>query len=383
MNSRVAIVGVAQTPFKPKRSDVNVAELAYEAIEQVMRETGLDMKQDIQGRITCSHDIWDGQTISNIGITDVVGGHLRNEEKMAMDGLTAVYYGAISILSGEFDCMLLLGHTKMSQTKRNIVNNVAFDPIYTRQLGFDYTSAAALQAKRYMHRYQISQEQIAGVAVKNLKNALNNPNAHNMGEYSVEDILNSRILASPIHEMEASPDTDGAVAMIIASETKAINMTDTPVWIKGIGTCYDAHYLGDRDLSETEALVKASHQAYKMAGINSPRNEIDMIELGDEFSYQELLWMEGLGICEKGEAGKFFSEGKTTVDGEIPVNPSGGLLSGVPANVMGLNRAAEAALQVMGKAGSRQVKGVKTAVAQGHSGFCGQHQCVIVLGSNE
>lgn len=383
MNDKVAIVGVAQTQFKPNRSDVNVAELAYEAIEQVMTETGLNMKKDIQGRITCSHDIWDGQTISNIGITDVSGGHLRSEEKMAMDGLTAVYYGAISILSGEFDCMLLLAHTKMSQTNRNIVNNVAFDPLYTRQLGFDYTSAGALQAKRYMHKYGISQEQIAGVAAKNLKNALNNPNAHNKGDYSVKDILESPLSASPIHEMEMAPDTDGAVAIILASEKKAQKITDTPVWINGIGACYDAHYLGDRDLSDTDALTNASNQAYRMAGIKSPKDDIDVIELGDEFSYQELLWLEGLGICDKGEAGKLFDKGHTQIDGDIPVNPSGGLISGVPANVMGLNRAAEASLQLMGKAGNRQIKDAKTAIAQGHSGFCGQHQCVVVLGANK
>ncbi len=123
MADRVAIVGVAQTKFAPKRADVNYAELAYEVIKKVMADTGLEMKRDIDNSISCSHDIWDGQTISDIGITDVIGGHLRNEEKMAMDGSTAVYYGMIGILSGEFDCTLLLAHTKMSQTNRNIVNN--------------------------------------------------------------------------------------------------------------------------------------------------------------------------------------------------------------------------------------------------------------------
>ena len=134
MTDRVAIVGVAQTRFSPKRADVNVGELAYEAIEQVLQQTGLEIGRDIDNSISCSHDIWDGQTISDIGITDVIGGHLRNEEKMAMDGSTAAYYATIGILSGEFDCTLLLAHTKMSQTSRNIVNNTAFDPIYTRML---------------------------------------------------------------------------------------------------------------------------------------------------------------------------------------------------------------------------------------------------------
>lgn len=382
MSERVAIVGVAQTRFSPKRADVNVAELAYEVIERVLDDTGLQIEKDISNSISCSHDIWDGQTISNIGITDVIGGHLRNEEKMAMDGSTAVYYGTIGILSGEFDCTLLLAHTKMSQTNRNIVNNDAFDPIYTRMLGFDYTSAAALQARRFIHKYGITPAQTARVVVKNLKNALSNPLAHNKGDYAVDDVLASPIVADPLRAMDIAPDTDGAVAMIIASEKKALEITDSPVWVRGMGTCYDAHYLGDRDLSECMALEKAADQAYRMAGINNPRKEIDVIELGEEFSYQELLWLEGLGVCEQGKGGMLIDSGVTAMDGDLPVNPSGGLLAGVPANVMGLNRVAEAALQIMGKADGHQVNDVKTVVAQGHSGFCGQHHCVIVLGRN-
>jgi acetyl-CoA C-acetyltransferase len=382
MADRVAIVGVAQTKFAPKRADVNYAEMAYEVIKKVMTDTGLEMKRDIDNSISCSHDIWDGQTISDIGITDVIGGHLRNEEKMAMDGSTAVYYGMIGILSGEFDCTLLLAHTKMSQTNRNIVNNDAFDPIYTRMLGFDYTSAAALQARRYMEVYGVTERQVAAVTVKNLANALKNQAAHNGRVCSVDEVLQSPFAADPIRGMQIAPDTDGAVAMIMASEKKALEITKNPVWVKGIGTCYDAHYLGDRDLSDVMALQKAAARAYKMAGINDPRKEISVIELGDEFSYQELLWIEGLGLCGRGKAGALTESGATALGGPIPVNPSGGLLSGVPANVMGLNRVAEAALQVMGRAGEHQVPNVNIAVAQGHSGFCGQHQCVIVLGRN-
>ncbi len=379
MTDRVAIVGVAQTRFSPKRADVNVGELAYEAIEQVLQQTGLEIGRDIDNSISCSHDIWDGQTISDIGITDVIGGHLRNEEKMAMDGSTAAYYATIGILSGEFDCTLLLAHTKMSQTNRNVVNNTAFDPIYTRMLGFDFTSAAALQARRYMSVYGISEEQVAHVVMKNLANARLNLVAHNGRELSLDEILNAPMLADPIRSLDVAPDTDGAVALIMASEERAKKITDHPAWILGIGSCYDAHYLGDRDLADCMALEKASAMAYRMAGIGDPRKQIDLVELGDEFSYQELLWLEGLGLCARGEAGYLTENGITSRSGELPVNVSGGLLGGVPANVAGLNRVAEAAQQIMGQSGV-QIQNVDIAVAQGHSGFCGQHQCVIVLG---
>ena len=382
MADKVAIVGVAQTQFVPKRADVNCEELAYEVISKVLQDTRLDLGKDIDNKISCSQDIWDGQTISDIGITDVIGGHLGNEEKMAMDGSTAVYYGAVGILSGEFDCTLVLAHTKMSLTNRNVVNNAAFEPIYTRSLGLDFTMAGALQANRYMYKYGITREQVAAVVVKNLANAKLNPKAHHGGDYSIAEVLSSPALAPPLHMLDVAPDTDGAVAMILASEKRARKITDKPVWIKGIGNCYDAHYPGDRDLADCMSLSKAAALAYKMAGIKNPRKEIDFIELSDEFSYQELLWLEGLGLCGRGEAGVMIDSGMTALKGKLPVNASGGLLGGVPTNVAGLNRVAEAVLQLRGEATGYQVKNPKIAVAQGHTGFCGQHQCVIVLGTD-
>lgn len=381
MSDRVAIVGVAQTRFAPTRPDVNYGEMAYEAISQVLRQTNLELPGDIDNAISCSHDIWDGQTISNIGITDVIGGHLRTEEKMALDASTAVFYGAVGILSGEYSCTLLMSHTKMSQTNRNIVNNVAFDPIYSRMLGFDFTSAAALQARRYMYKYGISRTQVAHVVVKNLSNARFNPSAHQSGEISVADVLSSPVVAAPLHKLDIAPDTDGAVAVILASEERAKRITDKPVWLLGMGTSYDSYYLGDRDLADCRALQQAAERAYRMAGIRNPRRSVDLAEVGDEFSYQELMWMEGLGLCDRGDAGRLVESGATGLRGKLPVNPSGGVLSGVPTNVAGLNRVAEAVLQLRGEAGERQVKGAKIAIAQGHSGFCGQHQCVLVLGN--
>jgi acetyl-CoA C-acetyltransferase len=381
MSDKVAVVAVAQTKFEAKRAEVNYAEMAYEVISRVLNDTGLDLGKDIDNKISCSHDIWDGQTISDIGITDVIGGHLGAEEKMAMDGSTAVFYGTVGILSGEYDLTLLLAHTKMSQTNRNLINNVAFEPIYTRMLGLDYTSAGALQARRYMYRYGITREQLSKVVVKNLANASLNPKAHRMGAYTAGQVTSSPLLASPLHALDVAPDTDGAVAMILASEKRAKELTDRPVWVRGIGVCYDAHYPGDRDLADCLALERAADQAYRMAGLKRPRREVDVVELGEEFSYQELLWLEGLGLCDRGEGGRMIDSGITGLKGKLPVNPSGGLLGGVPANVAGLNRVAEAVLQLRGEAGAHQVKNPKIAVAQGHSGFCGQHQCVIVLGN--
>jgi len=379
MSNGVAIVAVAQTKYSPKRVDAQYSDLGWEVISEVLDRTGLKMHKDIDNSISCSHDIWDGQTISNIGITDVIGGHLRNEEKMAMDGSTAIYYGAIGILSGEFQCTLVMAHTKMSVTNRNVVSNDGFEPIYTRMLGLDWTSAAAMQQRRYMHKFGITDEEIASVVVKNLSNAAKNDRAHNYGNYTVEDVLSSPMVADPIRKMMIAPDTDGAVALILASEEKAKKITRNPVWVTGIGTFYDAYFPGDRELADCWALKKAAGQAYKMAGVKNPVEDLDVVELDEEFAYQELMWCEGLGLCGDGKGGRLIMSGNTQMNGKIPVNPSGGILSGVPHNVMGLNCVAEACRQIAGEAGDHQVDGVKRAVAQGHSGFCGQHHCVIVL----
>jgi acetyl-CoA C-acetyltransferase len=187
------------------------------------------------------------------------------------------------------------------------------------------------------------------------------------------------MLASPITVLDAKPVSDGACAILLAKEDRAKKLTDKPVWIKGVGNCYDAHFLGDRDLAACDSLVSASKRAYRMAGIASPRKEVDLVEMSEMFSYQELLWMEGLGLCGQGEGGRLIDSGASRMEGDLPVNPSGGLLSGVPVIVAGMSRVAEAALQLRGECGSHQIPGAKIALAHGTAGVCGQMHCVFVL----
>ncbi|MGQ9655610.1 MAG: thiolase C-terminal domain-containing protein, partial [Thermodesulfobacteriota bacterium] len=142
------------------------------------------------------------------------------------------------------------------------------------------------------------------------------------------------------------------------------------------------YYLGERDLTDPVALVKSAKKAYEMAGIADPRREIDVVELSEYYSYQELLWSEGLGLCERGQGGRLLDSGSTQIQGPIPVNPSGGVLAGNPFTVAGLVRVAEAYLQLKGQAGEHQVEGAKTALAHGTTGPCGQQHCVMILKSS-
>ncbi len=377
---KVAIVAVAQTKYVESRRDVLEVELAYEPVKQILEEKGLSFRNDdIDSAVIAGQDWWDGRSISEGPIQDIVGGHLGSNAKVTDDSAHAVWYAFANLLTGREDLILVLAYTKESQTIAHPITNAAFDPIYHRMLGIDYESAAALQARRYMHQYDITAEQCAKVAVKNLGNGKNNPYAFRGLGVTVEEVLESEILCDPIRRLEAKPVCDGACAMLLAREERAKKLTDKPVWIKGIGTAYDAHYLGERELAHCNALTAASKRAYEMAGITSPLDRIDVAEISEEYAYQELLWYEGLGFCEQGQGGRLMDSGFTQMDGRLPVNASGGLLSGNPTIVAGMARIAEAVLQLREEAEGRQVRGAGTALAHGVTGPCGQLHCVTVL----
>jgi acetyl-CoA C-acetyltransferase len=176
------------------------------------------------------------------------------------------------------------------------------------------------------------------------------------------------------------PKSEGFVAVLLASEEKAKKMTAKPVWINGYGCAVDTYNLGDRDLLDGQ-LPKAAAAAYRMAGISNPRREIDLAEITEPYAYQELLWCEKLGLCGEGEGGRFIDSGATGLNGELPVNASGGVTATNPYVARGLQRAVEATLQLRGQAGERQVdKQVRTALAHGAHGFAGQCHVVTILG---
>ena len=388
MSRRVAIVGVGQTKYEKNIADMWQGDVAYCAIEQALKQTGLtyqDVAEDgfgIERVITTTEDHFVGRTCNPFWIHHYLGAFRLAHDNVSGDGTYGVYHAVLDILSGHYDIVLVVSMTKESETARGAIENCVFDHIFLQPLGFDYLVASALQAQSYMHKYGISPEQCAKAAVKSRRNARNNPYAQEPLDINVDDVLHSSMLASPIRVLDSKPAvSDGACALILASEESARKITDKPVWVKGIGNCYDAHYLGDRDLADCDSLVAAAQRAYKMAGITDPLKELDVAEVSAEYSYQELLWYEGLGLCGRGEGGKLIDSGATEMSGELPVNPSGGVLAGNPFQVAGAARVAEAVLQLRAEAADRQVENAKTALAHGFYGPCGQSHGVLILGS--
>lgn len=379
---RIAIVGVGQTKHEARKIQDSFADMVYEAVKMALEDAGMGVDQ-VDNVITTSNDFWDGRTISSMATGDVSGARGKNVSCVEGDGTFGAFYGMTRILSGSYGTTLVTAYSKGSESESPMITNAAFDPIYMRCLGLDMVTACALQARRYMKRYGITEEEMAVISVKNHLNALSNPNAHLGLKITVDDVMKSRKVSDPLKLLDCSPVSDGAACIILANEERARKITDKPVWVKGVSFCADAYLLGDRDLAECKALEKAARKAYGMAGIRDPRREIDVAEVYDAFTYQESMWTEGLGFCGPGEGGKLAVSGATAKGGDIPVNPSGGLLGAHPVIAGGLIRMVEAVRQIRGEAGAMQVKdNVKIALAHGVNGVCGQSHCVWLLGRN-
>ena len=379
---KVAIVGVTQTQYEKEKIDQTYMELDFEVVKKLYDALGIT-PNDVGSVITSSNDFNDGRTIANMAIQDGVGSVGKSESRVSGDGAFAYAYAAMRILSGEYDTVLIVSHSKCSEGDQYLINNSIFDPFYQRHLGLDQISAAGLMANMYMSKYGITEEQAAKVVAKNRKNGVNNPYAHLQKEVSIDEVLNSPMLAYPLKELDFPPYSDGAVAMLLTNENNAKNFTDAPVWLKGYANCTDAYYLGHRNMVDLIALELASKEAYQMAGINDPINQLDVCEISENFSAHELMIYESLGFCDKGEGGKFIDSGETQMSGSIPVNPSGGVLSSNVAMANGLIRVAEIALQLMDKAEKRQVANAKTGLVYGMNGICSQGNCVLIFGGDQ
>lgn len=377
---KVGIVGYYQVKLY---SDSNYGryEMIFEASRGALDKAGLK-KKDVSTVISCTNDYYDGRTISNCFTVEVGGGYMADESKVEMDGAHAALYGLMRILSGNHNLAVVWGGSMASCYPYHSVRLYETDPIWERPLGYvNDITAAGFQMRAYMEKYGISAEDISKVAVKNKKNAAKNSLAlkeAQLPNISVKDVLESGMYADPVTELMVAPPCDGVAALLLAPEKHALKITDKPVWITGVGYNQDTYYLGDRDLSGCNSMHQAAEMAYNAARIKDPKTEINVAELFESQAVEELIFIEELGLAEKGKAVELNSE----INGDIAVNPSGGALSGNAPCGTGLIRIIEAVKQLTGEAGDHQVKGAKKAVASGQIGMCAQNNIVYVLEAN-
>lgn len=380
MKRKVAIVGYAQSRHQydmPKTRE----DMVFEVVRDAIKHAGIT-RADIGSVVNASTDFLDARTISSMFLCMAVGAHLKDESKVEEDGAMAMQYAMMKILSQSCDVALVEAHTQGWTFNPHQMWQHTLDPLFDLQVGvLGDVAAAAIQADMYMDASDACDEHLAMVSVKNLTNAAANTYAHRrMADVTIDEVLDSKPYCSPITELMMSPISDGACALVLASEEKAREITDRPVWIEGVGSCSDG-YLRDRNLLAMGSLKKAADAAYAMAGIEDPFNDLDAVEITERFAHEELMAYEALGICREGKGKTLIEKGVTDVDGELPVNVSGGALGADPICATGLVRVVEAARLIRGEVDGLFGSGAARVLAHGQFGVCAQKNIVYVLGS--
>jgi acetyl-CoA C-acetyltransferase len=386
MGRRVAVVGAGMTRFV-RRAQETGKELAWEASRAALDSCELRLSDVDVVCLTSAPDAFDGVHMKGEYLSDGAGAFGKPFIRTYVGGGSGVFtaiQGWYSVASGMFDVALLVAEEKMSSTQPHPQGAflTIFDNILERPLGPNLLWIFALEMNRYMHAYGLDKRDIAAVAVKNKRNAADHPAALlGQTDITIEDVLASETLAWPVQRLDVSPISDGAVALVIASEDAARRLTDRPVWIDGVGWNLDTAYWTNRDLVFPEYVENAARMAYGMAGITEPRKQINIAEPYDPFDYKELHHLEGLMLFDRGKAPEAARDGVLNRDGDLPSCPSGGLLGvGNPIAAAGLMKVAELFWQLRGEAGARQVPGTpERGVAQAWGDLM-QVGTVVVLG---
>ncbi|NLA99939.1 MAG: thiolase domain-containing protein, partial [Methanomicrobiales archaeon] len=281
----------------------------------------------------------------------------RVEAACASGGL-AFRQAVIAVASGMEDVVVAAGVEKMTDVGTGASVDMlasAADREWEGFAGATFPGLYAMIANDYMHRYPLTREQLAAVAVKNHENGAKNPIAQFQNRITIDTVLNSTMVADPLRLFDCSPITDGAAAVVVVPLERAHEFTDTPVRVLASAQASDTIALHDRrDISTLDATVAAGKRAFAQAGLT--HKDIDMVEVHDCFTIAEICAIEDLGFCKKGEAGKLTAEGATALNGDIPVNTSGGLKAcGHPVGATGIKQIYEIVSQLRGEAGGRQV----------------------------
>jgi acetyl-CoA C-acetyltransferase len=380
----VAVIGVGYTDFRSTTPDVSFKEQMFEAAVKAYTDAGVSPRKDIGSFITGAEDYWEGYSIFDEFVPDQLGATLRPVCTISGDGLQAMMTGFMQVETGMFDLVAIESHSKASDmlSFTGIVHH-GLDPVYNRSMNVNPFYVAGLEMRKYLTETKSTREQCARVVTKNKLYAMDNPLAAYPANMSIDEVMKSEMVADPLSRRDISPLADGAIVFVLASEKKAKELSDYPIWLKGLSWISETPWLESRDWSEATYAKLAAKKAFKMAEITNPQKQLDVIEVDDWFSYKELQHLEAIGVCEKGQAGKLLEDGKFDRDGDTPVNVSGGRLgAGNLLEASSLQSVLECVQQLRGHAGKRQIKGAKTAVAQSWRGVPTATGSVLVL-SNE
>lgn len=371
---RIGIIGHAIN-IEAENLDQSIEDLVFVTVKKALKNTGLTI-EEIDTIVQAGDDILDGIAINHVYTVEPAGSFLKEESKVERDGAWAVHYAIARLLSGKFETAMVVAFSKGSQLGLSPFSGMSADPFYLRPVGADSDTIAGLQASYLMERAGLTEENLAAVAAKNRANGLRNPERTMVGEpgqFSVEQILASAPIATPIRKLTASRCGDGCVVLILATPEYIARKGRKSATITGVGLSNDAYYPTYRDLSRLKHVEIASQKALEMAGLTI--GDIQLFELQENYAHQELMYYEALGLAPSGAAA-LLASGRTAAGGEIPVNPSGGALSGNIIYASGLARLMETYLQLTEQAGGCQIPGIRKAMAVAQGGLALQTSIV-------
>jgi acetyl-CoA acetyltransferase len=346
----IAIVGWAQTP-SVRRSAQSEPQLCFDAIQAAVEHAGID-RREIGFTCSGSCDYLTGGPFAFVANLEAAGAWPPiSESHVEMDGAWALYEAWVRLQHGDIDSALVFGSGKSSASAPAELYPQQLDPYYLAPIGLDPVSMAALQARALLDAGKATERDFAEVVARSRRNASNNPNAQVRGEVDIDKLLAEDYVCAPLRRHDLPPISDGAAAVVLATADRARQLTDQPVYIRGIDHRVEPHQLGMRELTASASTTLAAQRAGLAVG------KPDVAELSATFSPQELILREALGL------------GPDTV-----INPSGGPLTANPVMATGLIRIIEAA-RALTEGGQRY----RRALAHATGGQCLQHNLVCVL----
>ncbi|AOB30223.1 propanoyl-CoA acyltransferase [Bordetella sp. H567] len=365
---KVSVIGTGMIKFG-KYPDVSLADLGWPAVKQAIADAGIEPR-DIDA-LFCGTGLggpMPGQRI--FGRLGLAGLPIINVENACSSGSSALSLGYTAIASGRYDIVMAMGVEKLTKFNGGTIPLERED--WEVANGLVMPALYAMRARRYMHDYGLTREQLASVVVKSRRHAALNHDAQLRKETTVEEVLASRMIADPFTLYQCCPTGDGAAVVILCAEELAPKYCSRPVKVVASHVASGVFESGPRDMTNPEITVRCARETYEEAGLGP--EDIDVAEVHDAFTSAELMYYEAFGFCERGEAAQLLESGATSLGGRIPVNPSGGLLSkGHPVAATGAAQVVEVVRQLQGRCGSRQVEGAKVglthATGGGISGF--------------
>jgi acetyl-CoA acetyltransferase len=378
-HGRIAIVGIAESD-SGRVPNMTELQLHAQAIQRALEDSGL-RKKDIDG-VCCSSDTMSMPTVTLCEYMQVFP-HYTDSTSIGGASFEAhLNHAVAAIRTGKCEVALIsYASNELSSRGRTIgsANQPGTIPETTYEVPYGNTlvGAYALAARRHMHQYGTTSEQLAEIAVVTRRHAGLNPLAMYRKPITVQDVLDSRMIADPLHLLDCCVVSDGGGAVLVTTEERARDLRQPSVFVLASSESHTHDNISQMpDLTVTAAAVTGP-RAFAEAGVKP--GEIDMAMIYDSFTITVLLLLEDLGFCKKGEGGAFVQDGRIALGGQLPINTDGGGLSANHPGMRGIFLIIEAARQLRGQCGPRQVKDAKLAVAHGSGGLLSS-QATTILG---